>query len=470
MVSTDSSEFRRAFSGGSWLLLSNITVSLIGLLFWLAMPRLIGLKAMGEASEIVSSAMLASTLVAAGLPLAVIRETAEFGAVGYAASFLVGLLLAILGFLAAYLLAVVLGYAGYALIPASMAFLSIAGIPLLQGLVGLEKYSIYFRLALSAGLVKLVIGIGLGLLGYGLLAALIGHLAYPATLFATGLVIALISLKLQNYIKHSHRFVNRVLGLTVSNYPQAVSLQLMSVLSVYLFAYIVGKPVNTGALYISLMTVNALAFIPGALTTAALPVSVESGKEDVIAEQLRIGLGFVTPIVSAFVAAPRFVLAIVKPELADIAWDSFLVMLLSVIPLSVVQAAVNVLNKRIDKKGLLVIGLLRLLVLILALVTLAPRLELLGAAIAFLAANVAALPLSLHVLGTRHSLLLTSWGIQALSLPLAIIAPTSAGAQLLVLVSAFIVSALLVAVTRLLSFSEALRLVRLFARSVLYKP
>lgn len=72
-----SRESVKAFVGGSWIVLGNLSVSLTGLLFWLIMPRLIGLRNLGEASEIISAAMLATTLVSAGLPLAVTREVAE---------------------------------------------------------------------------------------------------------------------------------------------------------------------------------------------------------------------------------------------------------------------------------------------------------------------------------------------------------------------------------------------------------
>ncbi len=461
-----SKESVKAFLGGSWIVLGNLSVSLAGLLFWLIMPRLIGLRNLGEASEIISAAMLATTLVSAGLPLAVIREVAELGEDGYLAATFTGLGLALFGGVLAIGLATLLGYGEYYLVSFLLAFLSIASVPLIQGLIGLERYVAFFRALLAASLTKLVIGITLGLLGYGLLAALSGYLAQPSVFLIIALPV-LPRLARRASLRRAVRYVKRVVGLTASNYPQAVSLQLMSVLSIYLFALIAGKPVNTGALYISLMAVLALSMIPNALMTAALPISVESGKESIIGDQLRIGLGISIPIIAFFVAAPRFTLRLIKPELAGIAGSAFLIMLLSVVPLVAVQAAVNILNKRRDERGLLAIGAIRLLVLIVAILLLAAPLGLNGAALAFLLANLAALPIALRVLGTGAKTVLLAWGLQVLFAPLYVL-DTSSLMQLVIGFLAAGISALAVHSLSILRLREATSLVRLFARSLLY--
>lgn len=465
-VSELSRESVRAFVGGSWIVLGNLSVSLTGLLFWLIMPRLIGLRNLGEASEIISAAMLATTLVSAGLPLAVIREVAELREDGYMAAAIAGSGLAVLGGGLATGLASLLGYQGYSLFSFLLAFLSVSSMPLIQGLVGLERYNAYFRALLTGSLAKLFLGALLAVLGYGLAAALAGYIVHPLVLLVFAAAV-LLRLGRKASLARSVRYVKRVLGLTASNYPQAVSLQLMSVLSIYLFALIVGKPVNTGALYISLMAVLALSMIPNALMTAALPISVESGKEAVIGDQLRIGLGLSTPIVAFFVAAPRFTLRLVKPELADLAGTAFLVMLLSVVPLVAVQAAVNILNKRRDERGLVVIGAIRLAVLVSAIIVLARPLGLNGAALAFLLANLAALPLALYILGTGSRIVLATWGLQLLFAPTYLLG-LGPLAELLAGFIAATISATAIHVLSILRREEAIRLVRLFANSLFY--
>jgi len=424
------------------------------------------MRSLGEASEIISAAMLAVTLVSAGLPLAVIREVAELRERGYLAAAVTGAALAIIAGLLAAVLAAVLGYSRYWLAAFALAMLSTASIPLIQGLVGLERYPTYFRALAVASTTKLLLGALLGLLGYGLLAALLGYLAHPLVLLGVALVV-LVRVAGSVQLRGLMGYARRVAGLALSNYPQAVSLQLMSVLSVYLFALIVGKPVNTGALYISLMAVLALSMVPNALMTAALPVSVESGREEVIRDQLRIGLGIATPIISLFIAAPRLALGLVKPELASIAGTAFLLMLLSTTPLVAIQAAINILNKRRDEKALLVIGGVRLVVLIVAIAALATRLGIDGAALAFLAANLAALPLAARVLGHGSRIVLTTWGVQLLFAPLYLLG-LGPGAELLAGLAALAVSALLVHLFSVLRIDEALVLVRLFARSLIY--
>jgi len=109
--------------------LGNLSVSLTGLLFWLIMPRLIGLRNLGEASEIISAAMLATTLVSAGLPLAVIREVAELREDGYVAAAIAGFGLAVLAGGLATGLASLLGYQGYSFFSFLLAFLSLSSMP-----------------------------------------------------------------------------------------------------------------------------------------------------------------------------------------------------------------------------------------------------------------------------------------------------------------------------------------------------
>ncbi len=461
-----SRESVKAFVGGSWIVLGNLSVSLTGLLFWLILPRLIGLRSLGEASEIISASMLATTLVSAGLPLAVIREVAELRENGYVASALAGLGLALLGGGIATGLAFLLGYSGYLFFSFFLTFLTIASIPLVQGLVGLERYTAYFRALLTGSLAKLFLGVFLGLLGYGLAAALTGYIAHPFVLLVFSLMI-LFRLRNRYSLRAALRYLRRVLGLAASNYPQAASLQLMSVLSIYLFALIVGKPVNTGALYISLMAVLSLSMIPNTLMTAALPISVESGEETVINDQLRIGLGLSTPLVAFFVAAPRFTLRLVKPELAGIAGSAFLIMLLSVVPLVAVQAAVNILNKRRDKKRLIIIGSARLVVLIAAILLLARPLGLDGAALSFLFANLAALPLAFRILGHGARVTLSTWGLQLLFAPLYFLGLSPLSEFLAGLIAAS-TSTLVVHVLSILRYEEAMSLVRLFAKSLPY--
>ena len=75
-------------------------------------------------------------------------------------------------------------------------------------------------------------------------------------------------------------------------------------LGVYIFAYTTGETDSTGALYISLMIIQAITAIPASILNAALPIATRRNK-DPFTNTLRISLALAIPIIAAATAAPH---------------------------------------------------------------------------------------------------------------------------------------------------------------------
>ena len=179
-----------------------------------------------------------------------------------------------------------------------------------------------------------------------------------------------------------------------------ISNQLLAMLSVYIFAYLVREVVPTGTLHISMMIALAIAAIPGSLLSAALPIGTRRNIE-LFADSLRIGLALATPIVVAVITAPKTILTLINPELVEGA-DTLRILMLSTTPLATLTAAITKLNKERDTKALTIIGVARLTLLIALLVLLTKTLGIMGAAIVYLAANTL-LPIGLKYLPQQRA-------------------------------------------------------------------
>jgi len=165
--------------GGAWIFLGSLSISLGGFVFWLVIARLVGAEALGVASAVVSCSGIAVTFVSAGLGIAVMREVAVKGLNALAASMPLALVMGVgAAFLAAFL-ARGLGYLNLAGIAFLLALANTISTPLLSGLLGLERFRGYFAASFTGSLAKVLFGIALAVLGFKVLAPLLGYLAYP---------------------------------------------------------------------------------------------------------------------------------------------------------------------------------------------------------------------------------------------------------------------------------------------------
>ena len=399
-------------AGGTWIFLGSLAVSLTGLVFWIVIARLVGVESLGVASAIVSSSSIAVTLTSAGLNIAVMREVAARGVKAFTASMMLASIMGITAALIAAILTYGVGYQELIPISSLLALTALISIPLLFTLVGFEKFRNYFTVVLTGSLAKMFVGIILAILGLKILAPLIGYLAYPITSSIIALAILTSIIRRSDNVGIDRDELRSVALLTFSNYPYVFSTQLLTMLSVYVFAYLVGRAVPTGTLYITLMITLAIAAIPTSLLSAALPISTKRDV-DPFAESFRIGLGLATPVIAIVLAAPTTILQIINPELTH-GVDTLRILLLSITPLTALTAVIIKLNKEGRKSTLALIGVARLSVLLALLPALTSMAGLNGAAVAFLLANTLVLTYALRREPSITKTLLTLWCIQVL--------------------------------------------------------
>ncbi|OYT50330.1 MAG: hypothetical protein B6U73_04310 [Desulfurococcales archaeon ex4484_204] len=397
-----------AVTGGTWLFLGNIVISVTGFVFWVVVARIAGIEAVGVATSVFSAATLFAILPSAGLNIAVMREVAAEGFPAYGAALAVSVMLGTVSALLAIPAVTVLGYGGFAGVAAALAALSVASIATTQGLLGFERFSGFFTAVTAGSLAKLAVGVAAALAGLGALSVLIGYLAYFLVAIAASLLIALTSAASPLRV----RGLGTILKLTYSNYPFVISGQLITMLNVYMFAYLVGEAPLTGILYIAFMVMLTVFAVPNALISASLPIGIRRGS-DPFSDTLRISLGVVTPIVALVLAAPAAILHLINPALVT-GSSALKILVLAIAPMTALIAGLMRLNKEGRMADVAVLGAVRLALLVATLPILAKSYGLEGAAASFLTANIAPLPLLIAKHGIRARELAITWSTHAL--------------------------------------------------------
>ena len=372
-------------SGGLWIFLGSLSVSLTGFLFWMVISRIVGVGNIGVASSIISSVSIAVTLVSAGLNFAVIREVAANGARSFTASLIIGIVSGTLATLIVQPLVLGIGYSELSLFASIMAIVTILSSVFQFSLIGFEKFRAYFISSLLGSLVKLIIGVVLAVLGLKLLSPLIGYMACPLVIMIVSAFVIISTVKVSDY-KPALKDLRDLVVLMFSNYPYMFSNQLLTMLSIYLFAYLIGEPVSTGTLYISFMIVLAISSIPFALINASLPIGTRHNT-DPFYESFRIGLAVATPVIVLAISLSQTILRIINPELVGGAC-TLRILLLTIVPLTGITTIIARLNKERRVKTLGLIGLARFILLILLLPLLAKNAGINGVAMSFLFSNV----------------------------------------------------------------------------------
>jgi len=385
-----SESVRASIAGGVWIYLSGLAASLLGFVFWIAMTRLVGVGSVGLASSVVSSSSIASSIVSAGLNLAIVREVAIRGRRALAPSMALTLVLGIASSMVAVPMVLNLGLADPRIVASSslLAFLTVFSIYALASLIGLEKFRQYFIAVLGGSISKVVVGVALALIGVGFLAPLIGYLTYSLTLLSIALL--LLGPNLRHLGEVRLRDLTSLAALAFSNYPFVFSNQLMTMLSIYLFAYIVRKSLSTGIFYVSIMVALSIASIPGSILGAALPIGTRR-KADPFAEGLRIGLSIAMPLTVPLIAYPQPLLSAINVRLLE-GVDALRILLVSIPPLASLSALINRLNKDKRVAEIAAVGIARLALLTSTIAIFSRLWGLEGAALAFFVSNAALLP------------------------------------------------------------------------------
>ncbi len=411
-----------AVAGGTWVFLSNLAISFSGLIFLLAVTKFIGIKCVGEASAVISAATVAYLVASASIDVAVIREVALRGCRSIYPSLVLASLTGALALALSIPLVYALGYSELVFYASLYAFLASLSAATLSSLIGLEMFQEHFVAILISSLAKLFVGIAFASATPSAVAPLLGYLAHPLTaLIASTLALT----NVLNFSEWRYRagYLRDIALLALSNYPFAISNQLLVMLSIYVFAYLTRGAVDTGILYASMMIALALFAVPHSILSAVLSIGTHRNL-DLFGESLRIGLGVSTPLIVAVSSASATVLAVISPELVQGA-AILRVLVLSLTPLTALAATVMKLNKDGGIRALAAIGALRLAALTALLIALVGAEGVMGAATAFLLSNALLMPIALIIIKESGKWLMAIWCIHAAFISLSYVIPVN---------------------------------------------
>jgi len=449
-------------AGGTWIFLGSLAISLTGFVFWLVIARVAGVESVGIASATISSALMASTLTSAGMNIAVIREVASRGARAFIASLTLASIASIIAAFLSILLIYGLGYMYLAPIASLLAISYVLSIPVLYSLIGMERFRSYFTATLAGSMAKLTAGITLAALGLGALAPLLGYLAHPLT--ASLLALTYLSSLQIPRTRPRREELRSIATLALSNYPFVFSTQLLSMLSIYVFAYIAREAISVGTLYISMMITLAILAIPNSLLNAALPIGTRRNV-DLFSDSFRIGLALSTPIIVAVVAAPRTLLQMISPELINGA-NVLRILLLSITPLTVLTATITKLNKERKTNMLVAMGVLLLSLLVALMIPLTKFFKTEGAALAFLIANTTLLPIALKHLSTTAKTIAIPWTLHITTAILSTLTPLN---EILLAIAAVTLTTIAIHTTKIATLNELHTIAKLAVNTLLQK-
>ncbi|RLF19922.1 MAG: hypothetical protein DRZ82_03940 [Thermoprotei archaeon] len=404
---------REAVAGGTWIFLGSLSNSIAGLIFWLVITWLAGVRSIGIASSIVSASSIAVTFITAGMNIAVVREVAARGREMIIASLLLAFIMGSIAAIIAAPLAKALGYSRLTVIASLLAILSVMSMTSQSSLIGLEMFKESFISTLVGSLSKLGVGVLLAVIGFKEIAPLIGYIVAPLTIMCTALMFIRLPMNVREE-RYMVDGIKKIALMAVSNYPYVFSNQLLTMLNVYIFAYLVREEIATGTLYMTLMIALAMASIPSSILSAALPIGTRRGTNP-FSEGFRIGLALTTPIIAVAIPLADKLLRTINPDLVS-GTLALRILMLSIAPLILMTTIIMRLNKEGAVREIALIGIMRLTLLIILLPILTKSMGVNGAAIAFLITNIALIPAALIYERTLLRCLIVLWGLHITTL------------------------------------------------------
>jgi len=447
------SRVEEAVSGGLWIFTGNTAVSVVGFLFWFAISRIVGVECVGVASAVVSAVSIASILVSSGLDTAIIREAATYGYRASVPSIMLSLLLGATGILILQPLLIGIGYGLYTPYASLLVLLSVVSLAVQSILVGLEMFRETAVLLVAASIAKLVVGVGLAFIGLGALAPLLGYISHTLVVSVFGLAL------LRRGLRSTSMSIARSIGtLMLSNYPYTFSNQIPTILSIYLLALLVEKPISTGTLYIAFTTMLAVASIPASLLGASLPIGTRRNT-DPFNEVFRVGLALTIPLSVMVASAPSMVLEFINPEL--VGGSTVLeILLASLVPLSFLSMVIIRLNRERNLKAIWLLGLVRITVLLALLALLARAINATGIALSYLLSTCIAMLLSIPVNKGGARDMLVFWAISIIPIALYFLGATG----ITTAAAMFVLSILLMHVLRVFRVEEYIYVAKIALR------
>ncbi|MCE4600952.1 MAG: oligosaccharide flippase family protein [Desulfurococcales archaeon] len=400
----------RVVKAGIWIYGQTIVNNVFGLLYWLAISRVAGSRILGLTSATIGLATLITSFINLGIPLGIQRflgrEWGRNDARGLNSYYWSGFIFVTLVTLAVAAALYGLGAAGFAtanytpvmfkmtalLVALSVNFMTSSY------LASVLRTDIQFLAVLVGNVLKLVVGVGLVLLGYGFIGAVIGYSTALIVILAIGLSYIIKSIGLPRSIKYS--LVKEIVKAgTASWIPNLIMMagQWLGVIAVFGSA----GAVSTGYYYIAFTLGNLILMIGFSVIGLLLPYlsSLRDGRKRTAWRAFRLSLIATSPLLFVLLLYPGVPLSLLGREYVA-ASDSLRLILLAG-PAMMLYAVVNNLVYAYGMYGrVLKLGLSQNIPRLILYLLLVPLYGELGAAASFTLGAFVSLPV-VHYIARR---------------------------------------------------------------------
>ena len=337
----------RVVRGGLWLYLRSLVNNLSGFIYWGAISAIGGAEIVGLTSATVALASVVSGLLSLGEGAGVQRFVGacrgrgdEEGVSNY---FWSTVLFRIITFVPTGLVMMTLGLLGLSFGGLSSDMLFYGGIMVLLGSIAvfddllashLETRPIFIG-SIVGNAVRLPLGIGLVLMGWGWTGAVIGYIALTPVAFTVKLLPSLRLVKPR--LCFDLRALKDVLKAGVSGWLPGMIAVLGQQLGVLTLFGVKGAS-ETGLYYVSFAIMGVVAGVGGSVLGLMMPVlsGMEDGRKRACWRAIKISLALVTPIAFTLAAYPEVPLGLLGEEYVGAA--PMLVVLALTIPATLICA------------------------------------------------------------------------------------------------------------------------------------
>ncbi len=372
--------------GSFWIALGGVIANAGGAIFWILASKLVSPTDIGYAVSAFSIAGMLAALANLGFNYAVLREIPERGSSAFTSALALAVISGVVvAFLSGLFSDIYIGFSRYIFPIYILTVLSLVNMVGGFSLVAIIKTKYVTIINALSTITRLVIGLGLVILGFGGFGIVVGLVS--AYIVSAVLFLA-IAIYFIGFKPPSISDLKRILSIGVSNYPNIFSNQLVMSLGVVILAVLTRDPGSVSVLYLALMITMVLAIIPETLSNLSIPIMVRSNSTRLSQDSVRVGLAVGLPI--------SIIIATLSPDILGLLNQSYRAMwiVLSILSISIVTSVilnniVSKLNTLKDIGKLWILGLARLLTLALLIAFLVPIIGIIGAAISYIASTLA---------------------------------------------------------------------------------
>ncbi|HID16023.1 MAG TPA: hypothetical protein EYP16_04385, partial [Candidatus Atribacteria bacterium] len=334
----------RVVRGGFWLYLRSLVNNFSGFIYWMVLSAMGGAEIIGLTSATVALAGMVSSSLSLGVEVGVKR----FAGVcrgrgdweGVADYFWTTFLFRVVVLVLAGLVMVVLGLIGLGgMVFWAGVMVSLGWMAIFDALLAscLETKPIFIG-SVVGNVVRLPLGIGLVMAGFGWIGAVIGYMALTLVAFIVKLSP---SLRLAKFKLHfNFQFLRDVLKAGVAGWLPGVIAVLSRQLGV-LTLFGVWGALETGLYYVSFAIMGVVTGVGGSVLSLMMPVlsGMRDGRKRACWRVIKISLALVTPLAFILAVYPEVPLGLLGREYLDAA--PILMLLATTIPVVLISSGVT---------------------------------------------------------------------------------------------------------------------------------